>query len=73
MKNPYFYNPVIKKSGDGEYNVDIYKFKKGKSVFITSISDKDFKEVLFSVQKAVDMMNLYENQNKCIFKRLFRS
>ena len=67
----YFYNPVVQKSDDGTYSIDIYKYKRGKSVFYTYKSSNDYREVLYFARYFVELMNTYE-KNKFSFKKLFK-
>jgi hypothetical protein len=67
----YFYNPVLKKTKDGVYYVDIYKYKNGKMVFDSYKASKDYNEVLFYVRFYVKYMNEYAKKN--IFQKLFKN
>ena len=67
----YFYNPVLQKTEDGVYSVDIYKYKRGKTVFDSYKASKDYNEVLFYARFYVKYMNGYAKKN--IFQKLFQN
>lgn len=68
----YFYNPIVQKSDDGTYSVDIYKYKMGKTVFDSYKSDKDYRTVLFYARFYVELMNNFE-KNKFSLKKIFKN
>ena len=63
--NRYFYNPVVSKTEDGKYCVDIYKTKHKKPIFVSSTVHTDYKTVLINARQAVDILNKYEKEKCC--------
>ena len=68
MAATYFYDPRLKQTEDGYFEINVFKHTKKENILVDTISYPDYKAVLRQAQDVVNTLNSKTPQGKHLRK-----